>query len=83
MQYILDRLTTKRWVLGTVAFSDEYQYKFENVSLLSALLSLGEVLTEEYTWDFDTSATPWVVNLRKADASDGCGIHYARNLVGW
>lgn len=82
MQYILDRQTTKRWVLGTVAFSDEYQYKFENVSLLSALLSLGEVLTEEYTWDFDTSATPWVVNLRKADASDGCGIHYARNLVG-
>ena len=82
MQYILDRQTAKRWVLGEVAFSDEYQYKFENVSLLSALLSLGEVLTEEYTWDFDTSATPWVVNLRKADASDGCGIHYARNLVG-
>ena len=52
------------------------------MSLLSALLSLGEVLTEEYTWDFDTSATPWVVSLRKADASDGCGIHYARNLVG-
>lgn len=82
MQYILDRQMVKRWSLGTVAFSDEYQYKFENVSLLSALLSLGEVLTEEYTWDFDTSATPWVVSLRKADASDGCGIHYARNLVG-
>lgn len=82
MQYILDQQVVKRWALGTVAFSDEYQYKFENVSLLSALLSLGEVLTEEYTWDFDTSATPWVVSLRKADASDGCGIHYARNLVG-
>ncbi len=82
MQYILDRQTVQRWVLGDVAFSDEFQYKFENVSLLSALLSLGEVLTEEYTWDFDTSVTPWVVNLRKADAAEGCGIHYARNLVG-
>lgn len=50
MQYILDQQVVKRWALGTVAFSDEYQYKFENVSLLSALLSLGEVLTEEYTW---------------------------------
>lgn len=82
MAYILERQTVTRWVLGEVAFNDEFQYKFENVSLLSALLSLGEVLTEEYTWDFDTSATPWVVNLRKADTEDGCGIHYARNLVG-
>ncbi|MDO4837864.1 MAG: phage tail spike protein [Clostridia bacterium] len=81
MQYILDRQTVTRWVLGEVAFNDEFQYKFENVSLLSALLSLGEVLTEEYTWDFDTSATPWVVNLRKADTTEGCGIHYARNLA--
>lgn len=82
IQYILDRQTVKRWVLGTVDFSDDYQYKFENVSLLSALLSLGEVLTQEYTWDFDTSTTPWVISLRKADANAGCGIHYARNLVG-
>lgn len=82
MQYILDQQNVKRWVLGEVAFSDEYQYKFENTSLLSALLSLGEVLTEEYTWDFDTSATPWVVNLRKADQAEGCGIHYMRNMVG-
>lgn len=82
IQYILDCQTVKRWVLGAVDFSDEYQYKFENVSLLSALLSLGEVLTQEFTWEFDTSATPWVVSLRKADTNAGCGIHYARNLVG-
>lgn len=81
MQYILDRQTVKRWQLGAVEFTDYFQYHFENVSLLSALLSLGEVLTEEYTWDFDTSATPWTVNLRKADASTGCGIYYGRNLV--
>ena len=81
LQYILDRQTVRRWQLGTVEFADYFQYHFENVSLLSALLSLGEVLTEEYTWDFDTSASPWTVNLLKADAAPGCGIYYGRNLV--
>ena len=82
MQYILARQTVRRWQLGVCAFSDQFQYHFENVSLLSALLSLGEVLTEDYTWDFDTDTTPWTVNLRRADATPGCGIHYGRNLVG-
>ena len=81
MQYILDRQTTVRWRLGTVDFNDYFQYHFENVSLLSALLSLGEVLTEAYTWEFNTSTTPWTVNLRRADTTPGCGIHYGRNLV--
>ena len=81
MQYILDRQTVQRWQLGVCEFNDYFQYHFENVSLLSALLSLGEVLTEEYTWEFDTDTTPWTVNLRQADQTPGCGIHYGRNLV--
>ncbi len=80
--YILNRQTVKRWTLGRCDFTDQYAYKFENTSLLSALLSLGNVLTGECTWQFDTSATPWRVNLVRADASPGCGIHYMRNMVG-
>ena len=56
IQYILDQQHTERWVLGECEYSDQFAYKFENTSLLSALLSLGNVLTEEYTWVFDTSA---------------------------
>lgn len=81
MQYILARQTVTRWQLGVCEFSDQFQYHFENVSLLSAILSLGEVLTDEYTWDFDTETTPWTVNLRKADSSASCGIYYGRNMV--
>lgn len=81
MQYILNRQTVRRWQLGVCEFDDQFQYHFENVSLLSALLSLGEVLTDEYTWDFDTDTEPWTVNLRRADATPGCGIHYGRSLV--
>ena len=81
MQYILDRQTVRRWQLGQVDFTDYFQYHFENISLLSALLSLGEVLTDEYVWDFDTDTTPWTVNLLRAGSAPDCGIYYGRNLV--
>lgn len=81
IRYILDRQTTRRWTLGVCEYSDQFAYKFENTSLLTAILSLGNVLTDDYTWDFDTSTTPWTVNLRHADATPGCGIHYMRNMV--
>lgn len=86
-EYILSHQTVKRWKLGACEFADEYAYKFENTALLPSLLSLANVLTEEYTWEFDTSsgsgteADPWIVNLRKADSTPGCGIHYMRNMV--
>lgn len=80
IRYILAQQETPRWQLGVCDFTNRFTYKFENVTLLSALLSLGEVLTEPYTWDFDTTTTPWTVNLRKADTAAGCGIYYARNL---
>ena len=82
INYILARQTTARWQLGTCAFSDQYQYSFENCTLLAALMSLGEVLTSDYTWEFDVSTTPWTVSLKTADSGAGCGIHYGRNLVG-
>ena len=87
-EYILSRQTVKRWRLGACEFADEYAYKFENTALLPSLLSLANVLTEKYTWTFDTSsgrgteAEPWTVSLRRADSTPGCGIHYMRNMVG-
>lgn len=81
IEYILERQTVARWQLGVCEFEDHYQYAFENNTLLAALMSLGEVILGEYTWEFDTSTTPWTVNLREADDEAGCGIHYARNMT--
>lgn len=81
IRYILARQTVTRWQLGLCYYTDQFQYHFENVSLLSALLSLGETIAGEYTWTFDTSTTPWTVSLTPADDEAGCGIHYGRNLV--
>lgn len=80
IRYILARQETARWQMGLCEFTDHFVYKFENVTLLSALLSLGEVLTEPYSWEFDTTTSPWTVNLRRADVTADCGIYYARNL---
>jgi len=78
--YILARQTVIRWQLGVCEFYDQFAYNFENCTLLSALFSISNLLVDEYTWDFNTSTTPWTVNLLRADATPGCGIHYMRSL---
>lgn len=80
--YILARQRTARWQLGRCDFTDEYQYSFENVTLLSALMSVAEPLQDEYTWVFDTATTPWTVSLVRAETEASCGIHYGRSLTG-
>ncbi|MBR4081127.1 MAG: phage tail protein [Clostridia bacterium] len=80
IRYILAQQDTARWQLGTCDFNQNFSYKFENDTLLGAIMSLGNVLTEPYTWDFDTDTTPWTINLRKADTAASCGIYYKRNL---
>jgi len=82
LRYILAQQDTVRWQLGVCDFADYFAYKFENDTLLGAVMSLGNVLTEAYTWDFDTATTPWTINLRKADTAASCGIYYKRNLQG-
>ncbi|MDL2317656.1 phage tail protein [Eubacteriales bacterium OttesenSCG-928-A19] len=82
IRYILSFQEVKRWQLGICEFNDQFMYKFENDTLLTALLSLGDVILDPFTWDFDTSTTPWTVNLRRADTTPGCGIYYMRNMTG-
>ncbi len=84
IQYILDRQTTKRWVLGRVEPEGTAAIKCENTPLLTALLQLGQGIPEEYTWEFDCgnhTAGPWTLNLLRAEESPGCGIHYGRSLT--
>ncbi len=78
--YILARQTIKRWQLGVCEYTDQFAYNFENCTLLSALFSISNLLVDAYTWGFDTNTTPWTVNLRRADTSPDCGIHYMRSL---
>lgn len=69
------------WVLGDCEFEDYYQYNFEDVTLLEAIMSLGEVLLEPYEFVFDTTVTPWTMHLRKVSEEAYCSLVYRRNMT--
>jgi phage minor structural protein len=77
---ILSYQTTRRWRVGTCDFSDEFQYNFEDVTLLEAIMSLGEVLTEDYRIVFDTYTTPWTVSFVRLSGVPEASLTYHRNL---
>lgn len=79
--YILARQAKARWVLGTCDFSDQYQYNFEDVTLLEAIMSLGEVLLSDYRFVFDSTVTPWQVRLEKIPDEAYCSLVYRRNMT--
>lgn len=80
IEYILDHQTEKRWVLGRCDFEDFYQYNFEDVTLLEALMSLGEVLTDDYAFVFDAQRVPWTVSLLRLSQEPVRSLVYGRNV---
>lgn len=80
---LLDKQTARRWVLGDCGFADVTMRVTlqEHETLLSGIRQICGQLPD-WDWSFDTSALPWRLNIRQADRDSGCGIHYARNLVG-
>lgn len=79
--YILARQSTARWELGACDFADQYQYNFEDVTLLESIMSLGEVLVDEYAFAFDASAKPWTIRLRKLGQEATRTLVYGRNVT--
>lgn len=67
IQYVLDKQTEKRWVLGKCDFSRQFEYGWENENLLAALFSIPNRFVQPYMWTFDTSVFPWVLNLKLID----------------
>ena len=83
IEYILARQSPVFWRLGVCDFTDYYQYNFEDVTLLEALMSLGEVLTEDYAFEFDTRGEPpWTMNLRRLGKTPACALAVGRNTRG-
>lgn len=81
LNYILARQSTARWELGACDFADQYQYNFEDVTLLESIMSLGEVLVDEYAFIFDASAKPWTIRLRKLGQEATRVLVYGRNVT--
>lgn len=62
IRYVLDHQLSKNWVLGTCEFYRQFEYGWEQESLLSALFSIASPLSG-YMWETDTTSYPWTLNL--------------------
>lgn len=67
IQYVLDRQTEARWVLGECDFSRQFEYGWENENLLAALFSIPNRFVDPYMWAYDTSGSPWKLHLKRID----------------
>lgn len=83
IQYVLDKQTETRWVLGECDFSRQFEYGWENENLLAALFSIPNRFVDPYMWTYDTSVVPWVVNLKLIDegAKPQFYIRAGKNLL--
>lgn len=81
IQQLMAQQTVQRWVLDACDFEQTVALSMSNISILEGIRKLCEEL-DAYTWECDTSALPFRLSVRKADAESKCGIHYGRNLTG-
>lgn len=83
INYIFNKQTIKRWVLGDCNYAHEYLYGWQDENLLSALYSVVTPFSEnDFYWDFDTRSYPWRMSLRKTKNIPIVDIRYRKNLDG-
>src|SRR5690606_5090660 len=82
LTYILSKQTVQRWRLGTVEFSHQFEYNWENESLLGALFSVPKPFVDEYMWTWDTTTYPWTLNLVRPSNEVQAVVRYGTNMQG-
>lgn len=69
IRYVLDHQLVKNWVLHECDFRNQFEYGWEQESLLSALFSIANPLAGPYLWVTDTTAYPWRLSLKRLDTA--------------
>lgn len=80
IRYVLNRQTNPLWKLVECDFSHQFEYKWENENLLSALFSIPQCFDEDYRWVWDTTTTPWGISLKKLQEGYDTDIQYKKNM---
>lgn len=78
IQYVLDRQLTKHWVLDRCAFRNQFEYGWENETILSALFSVAGPLKGPCIWRTDTSVYPWRLSLDRLDTAGAPELYVRR-----
>lgn len=84
INYVLDKQLTKNWVLHECDFTRQFEYGWEQETLLSALFSIATPLSD-YMWVTDTSVYPWRLSLKRIDTSarPGLYVRYRHNMTSY
>lgn len=69
IRYILDRQIVKNWTLAECDYRNQYEYGWEQESLLAALFSVATPLAGPYIWKTDTTVYPWRLSLKRLDTA--------------
>lgn len=81
--YILNHQSEQRWVLKDCDYAHQFLYGWQDENLLSSLFSIVQPFEEtDYYWDFDTTAFPWSVSLKRTTGVAKTDIRYRKNLNG-
>ncbi len=67
IRYVLNHQLVMNWVLAECDFRNQFEYGWEQESLLSALFSIAAALSGPYLWATDTSVYPWRLSLKRLD----------------
>jgi phage minor structural protein len=81
LNYVLARQTTQHWKLGACDFSRNFEYNWENSTLLAALFAVPECFDSEYKWEWDTTVYPWTLSLVSPTDELKSEIRYAKNMT--
>lgn len=82
ISYILSKQTVNRWNLGAVEFNRQFEYNWENDTLLSALISVPKPFVGPYMWKWDTTSYPWTLSLVAPPEKVEAYIRYGVNMQG-
>lgn len=82
LQYILSKQSVQRWVIGNVEFARQFEYNWENETLLGALWSVSRPFVEEFLWTWDTTTFPWKLSLKTPPDGVQAYIKYGVNMTG-
>lgn len=78
INYVLDKQEVKNWILHECDFSRQFEYGWEQETLLSALFSIATPLLD-YMWVTDTTVYPWRLSLKRIDMSQRPELYIRAN----
>lgn len=83
IRFLLNKQTTKNWILSECDFVRRFEYLWEQENILNALYSVPREFSKAYKWVFDTQSYPWKISLKAIDeeAHPEYYIRAKRNLL--